>query len=165
MPPLPRWESLINKKVIATAAGILAAVSLFISLPFSGMWLALVGAPGDQYKKVRVEFSGVFWVLVDIGFLALAAFVYFGRSRKVNFSYTAIYFLAYGLIGFFNKSPLASVAQSAIDSANKSSGGAGVQLAKNTLEDGFSRIGTYSFAAGLVIVGITLATNRKRKVN
>ena len=160
---LPRWVSLINKKIIATAAGTTAAVSLFISLPFSGMWLALVGVPGDQYKKVRVEFSGVYWVLADIGLLALAAFVYFGRSRKINFSYTAIYFLAYGLITFFNKGPLASVAQSAIDSANKSSGGANVQLAKSALENGFSRIGTYSFATGLVIVGLTLATNRKKK--
>lgn len=162
MLPLPRWASLINKKLIATVAGTLAAFSLFISLPFSGMWLALVGAPGDQYKKVRVEFSGVFWVLADIGFFALAAFVYFGRNRKVNFSYTAIYFLAYGLIGFFNKGPLANVAKSAIDSANKSSGGSNVQLAKSTLEDGFSRIGTYSFSVGLVIIGLTLLTNRKK---
>ena len=159
---LPRWASPINKKFIATAAAITAAVSLFLSLPFSGMWLALVGVPGDQYKKVRVEFSGVYWVLADIGLLALAAFVYFGRSRKINFSYTAIYFLAYGLITFFNKGPLATVAQSAIDSANSSSGGANVQLAKSSLEAGFSRIGTYSFATGLVIVGITLATNRKK---
>jgi len=114
---------------------------------------------------VRVEFSGTFWTLIDLGALAFIVFIYFATKRRIAFVTLGFIFAAYSLFAVLNKSALTSVAQSAIKSGNSSKGGAAVAIANSFLEHNFVKIGIYGALIAALAFAIGLFPKRGLRKN
>jgi len=139
---------------------VVGALFLFISLPYSGIWLGLLNSNNPDYKKVRVEFSGTFWTLVDLAALTFIVFLYFAPKRRIASVILGFIFAAYSLFAVLNKTALTSVAQSAIKSGNSSKGGAAITIANSFLEHSFVKIGIYGAILSVLAFVIGLFPKR-----